>query len=1043
MTLPESDPATEAKEELGKAEHSDEWSPLPRTGKAAFDESAIDPADPLGLGLSRASAPRPDADTEIFPALSFASEDPYLGAPVPPAAGKDVPVAEEPEASVSASGSEAEEDSRASGAEIGRPFEDAARPIEDLVGASEDVEEPVADVAEPAEESPAARGGRRAARGKSVVKPAETAAEPSGNGVGPAEEAEPSAEGAAPAEEVAVRPGRRPRFDASKIDPADPLGLGAPPAASRRTRGASARPVTAEPVTAEPVVEEPAAEDGTASAETIISQEKPTDVASAGRTRAALRSVEVVPEEAPEPEPAERPEDEPAADETADEPGDLPETLEPEPLEQESPEASAAEEPSLPEEPAVERSVADGTGDLAAELAAQAALAERDARAETEAEEPAGDQKIVEEPGDDAPEAAVAAEDATLAEAEADEPEAVEEPGEASVDGEVVDETPQDGEPGTSTDEKAESGTSKDEKPEAGTSGDDEPEDGASGDEKAGSGTSTDEAPEAGAAKDETPVGGDVGERLEALERLVSLGLGRVDEELLDEATAVLSRAGERMRLSGEHTVVTLAGGTGSGKSSLFNAVCGLELSPTGMRRPMTSAAHACVWGLDGAAPLLDWLAVDKRFRYARASALDRNGARAENSLRGLVLLDLPDHDSIQAMHRAEVDRFTAVADLLIWVVDPQKYADAALHRDYIVPFARHAAVTLIVLNQVDRLGPAEVKDCVSDLRRLLEAEGLSDPHIITTSAVAPGGVDELRAVLSTTVATRNARSERLGADLDKVVERFADLAGEEEPAAEVEDSRREALVDALTVAAGVPAVAEAMESAYELRASDYVGWPFARWVRRFRRDPLRMMRLTELREELRGSFTGPVGAQQGDVDNALHGVTDGVAFDLPAPWRRSVRDAARVHAADLPDALGTALRETLPSLNQVPRWWWLVKGWQYLLVAGAALGLTWTGLLVAFALVDVGDTPTSLLDDRAILPWVVVLTACMFGMGALTAAACRNVVALSAARHGERIERRMRDSIATVADTQVLAPVADELDSYATYRTTLDAARS
>src|SRR5690606_30777651 len=97
-------------------------------------------------------------------------------------------------------------------------------------------------------------------------------------------------------------------------------------------------------------------------------------------------------------------------------------------------------------------------------------------------------------------------------------------------------------------------------------------------------------------------------DRLAALDRLVQAGVGRLDQPVLDDAAALLDRAGQRLRLSGEHTVVTLAGGTGSGKSSLFNAICGLELSPTGMRRPMTSKAHACVWGLDGAGPLLDWL---------------------------------------------------------------------------------------------------------------------------------------------------------------------------------------------------------------------------------------------------------------------------------------------------------------------------------------------------------------------------------------------------------------------------------------------------
>ncbi|NED58651.1 ABC transporter, partial [Micromonospora aurantiaca] len=79
--------------------------------------------------------------------------------------------------------------------------------------------------------------------------------------------------------------------------------------------------------------------------------------------------------------------------------------------------------------------------------------------------------------------------------------------------------------------------------------------------------------------------------------------------------------------------------------------------------------------------------------------------------------------------------------------------------RNYIVPFARHTGVTLIVLNQVDRLAPHEIDDCVADLRRLLEAEGLADPRIVTTSAVAEDGVHGFRDVLIDTVAARRART--------------------------------------------------------------------------------------------------------------------------------------------------------------------------------------------------------------------------------------------------------------------------------------------
>ncbi|MEU8345771.1 Predicted GTPase [Actinomadura meyerae] len=529
-------------------------------------------------------------------------------------------------------------------------------------------------------------------------------------------------------------------------------------------------------------------------------------------------------------------------------------------------------------------------------------------------------------------------------------------------------------------------------------------------------------------------------DRLNALDRLVEAGYGRLEQPVLDDAGALLDRAGQRLRLSGDHTVVTLAGGTGSGKSSLFNAICGLELSPTGMRRPMTSKAHSCVWGLDGAGPLLDWLDVDKRHRYARASALDLE--RADAGLQGLVLIDLPDHDSIQAVHRAEVDRFVTIADLLVWVVDPQKYADAALHRNYIVPFARHTGVTLIVLNQVDRLAPHEIDDCVADLRRLLEAEGLADPRIVTTSAVAPDGVHGFRDVLIDTVAARRARTERLSADVDRVAERFTAYRFDAEPPTTVDEGRRNELIQAFTDAAGAPAVAEAMESAYELRAADFVGWPVSAMIARLRSDPLRRMRLTELREELRNAFTGPVGAQQGDVDNALQGVTEGITPQLPTHWGRSVRAAARARATEIPEALGESLKAALPTFNTVPRWWWLVKTWQYFLILVAVLSVVWIGFLVAYGLLGAGgDDPSGLIGQAGLIPYVAVLVVCTLGMGWLTASACRNLVALSSAKHGEKMEHHMRQGIEAVAFEKVIEPIEDDLEVYARFRKDVDVA--
>jgi GTP-binding protein EngB required for normal cell division len=270
---------------------------------------------------------------------------------------------------------------------------------------------------------------------------------------------------------------------------------------------------------------------------------------------------------------------------------------------------------------------------------------------------------------------------------------------------------------------------------------------------------------------------------LASLTELTKIGSSRAGSdgfspELLSEAELLLRRSGERMRMSASHTVVALAGGTGSGKSTLFNALAGANFSPAGVTRPTTKHSHACVWGMDGAGPLLDWLGVQRRHRYGRASALDEG----ESSLGGLLLLDLPDHDSVVTGSAALVDRLVKMADMLVWVLDPLKYADASVHRRYLVPLAGHASVVSVVLNKADTLSPDQVADCESDLRRLLESEGLTENQVLVTSGTTGMGLGELRRVLARAVAARQAATMRIEADVDALLERFAVYAGDPVP---------------------------------------------------------------------------------------------------------------------------------------------------------------------------------------------------------------------------------------------------------------------
>ncbi len=215
----------------------------------------------------------------------------------------------------------------------------------------------------------------------------------------------------------------------------------------------------------------------------------------------------------------------------------------------------------------------------------------------------------------------------------------------------------------------------------------------------------------------------DVNALVTGLETAVTNARGRLDDDLVDHGQEVVDRASGRLRIAAEHTVIAIAGATGSGKSSTFNALTGLEISAVGVRRPTTSWATACVWGTQGASELLEWLGIPARHQVTRDTVLDTG--REDRRLEGTVLLDLPDHDSTEVSHHLEVDRLVQLADLLVWVLDPQKYADAAIHDRYLKPLSTHAGVMMVVLNHIDTV-PEDRRDAMlADVRRLLDQDGL------------------------------------------------------------------------------------------------------------------------------------------------------------------------------------------------------------------------------------------------------------------------------------------------------------------------------
>lgn len=503
--------------------------------------------------------------------------------------------------------------------------------------------------------------------------------------------------------------------------------------------------------------------------------------------------------------------------------------------------------------------------------------------------------------------------------------------------------------------------------------------------------------------------------RLSALARAVDLADGRLPEDDVAAARAVVGRAGQRVGLGLDATVVALAGPTGAGKSSLFNALAGRELVTSGVRRPTTSKATAAVWGEPPSA-LLDWLEVPSRH------ALDGDPA-------GLVLLDLPDFDSVEAAHRAEVDRLVRVVDLLVWVVDPQKYADASLHDQYLRPLAGHRDVMMVALNQADRLSDEEVAACRRHLGTLLSEEGLDGVPVWPVSARTGDGVPELRGLLRERVDARAAVLERLSADVTRVAGPLAEGCGEGD--GRVTKAARAQLIATLSEASGVPAVVAAVGSAHRRRGALETGWPMTRWVRRLRPDPLKRLRLPDRPASDDGadrtSIPRPTAAQRMQVDAAARALAADAGRDLPQPWPGLVRSAATESEQRVADRLDRALSQADLRMTR-PRWWTAARFLQRILALVALAGLVWLAAVAGLGFLRLDDAVP--MPDVGEIPIPTLLLIAGLLGGLLLALLSRLVNRAAARRRARNAQRNLQSGIEKAADELVIRPVEAELTS-------------
>lgn len=598
-----------------------------------------------------------------------------------------------------------------------------------------------------------------------------------------------------------------------------------------------------------------------------------------------------------------------------------------------------------------------------------------------------------------------------------------------------------------------------------------------------------------------------------SLKEAISYGEGRVPETVLLDATETLERLSQRRELSTEHTVIGVFGATGSGKSTLFNAIAGQNIALSAPTRPTTSTVQAAIWEAEGSEELLDWLGIDKRV-YPQTQALAAEGEATEgneaggnnkatgnnksaggvaapnavtepapglfNRIRravggrgemrtrtgGLILLDMPDFDSVTTTNRDLAARMMRYVDVLVWVVDPQKYADAVIHRDFMVPLAASGAQALCVLNQADKLAPAEVPAVLASLTRLLQAEG-TEAHLlaapIAVSARTGEGVDVLRDLLAQVAAAKSLSLQRTDAQLHATASQLRTYAGGEGTvlAGAYALDAEQKLVKACYASSQAEQVLQAATASYRRAAGQRTGWILTRWMSRLKADPLRRLHLGQQDEtksaskaeksagmlgsdsenapELVASSLPPLSAaQKAGMANAVRQYSKQMAARVEDPWKRSMKEAALSREAELPDLLERDMVRIDYGLGRTRAPWVIFNALQWIALLSALVGVGWLTLISGMAYLQIQLPPAPTPEGSPVpLPTLLLLLGVLLGIA--SAGVGRLLTAMGSRYYARKLRGRLQTGVEKAVQTCVVSPVQQEAKRLNAYRKALD----
>jgi len=528
-------------------------------------------------------------------------------------------------------------------------------------------------------------------------------------------------------------------------------------------------------------------------------------------------------------------------------------------------------------------------------------------------------------------------------------------------------------------------------------------------------------------------------QQIDSVVEAMQLAEPYLDSESIDLAASVIRKSESRRKLSSEHVVVGLFGATGSGKSTLFNALVGSGLAATGVIRPTTTNTVAAIWDTENSGELLDWLEVTDRHVIAESSGSKRRSAKNDFDS-GLLLLDLPDMDSTRVEHHEIAKRLVGQVDFLVWVLDPQKYADASIHHGYLNSLRSQQGNILIVLNQIDRVAESDRKNIVSSLRDILLASGLDRLPIVCASATTGEGLEEVHRQIAAAAKNKAIATRRLRADVDQVVHHLSEELGVGKVCLPSQMSQSE-LERTIANAHGAQYIADAVETSYKLRAARRTGWPLTTWLTRLRNDPLQRMNLGRKRDDPELSITSRPElsvAESAAIDHAVDTYVQQATEDLPDSWNEPIREQVGSNLQQLDGSVDAAIAGTDLGIEKTSWWWPLVKFIQWVSLLAALAGALW---LAAYPLAGYFqfNLPEAPRVEGIAVPTLILVIGVLLGI--VLGIGCSFVNRIVAKVKRRKALKNIERSVSGLVRTAVVEPVDEYLNTYNRYASLITSA--